>query len=319
MIFEKLIINFYKGMMHTRCDDTDTVFYFSEKGFPGLVKEPIPFTATAGHTLSGYLYRFDGAREDKLIVFDHGFGGGHRAYMKEIVALCRHGYRVFAYDHTGCMESGGETPRGLAQSLCDLNDCINMLKGDERFASLDISVMGHSWGAFSTMNIAALHPEISHVVAISGFYSVPVMIAASFGGVLAPYQRSILELEESVNPVFSKYNSAESLRTSGVKALLIYSDNDTICKPVHYERLVAELADVDTVKFLISKNKGHNPNYTEDAAKYVAEFGKKRAKLARRKRLSDEAKYKFVSGFDWDRMTSQDQEVWQVIFDHLES
>ena len=305
--------------MHTRCDDPETVFYFSEKGFPGLMKEPIPFTASAGHTLSGYLYCFDGAGDDRLIVFDHGFGGGHRAYMKEIVTLCRHGYKVFAYDHTGCMESGGETPRGLAQSLCDLNDCINMLKSDERFASLDISVMGHSWGAFSTMNIAALHPEISHVVAMSGFSSVPAMIESSFGGVLAPYQGAVLELEQSVNPVFSKYRSEESLRSSGVKALLIYSDNDTICKPVHYQYLMDKLADAPNVKFLITKNKGHNPNYTEDAAKYVAQFSKKRAKLARRKRLSDEAKINFVAGFDWDRMTAQDASVWQLIFEHLDN
>ena len=133
MIFEKIIVNMYKGMMYNRCDDAETVFYFSSEDFPGLRKEPIAFASSLGHTLHGYLYEYDSAREDRIIVFDHGFGGGHRAYMKEIEKLCKHGYKVFAYDHTGCMESGGETPNGLAQSLCDLNDCINMIKSDERF------------------------------------------------------------------------------------------------------------------------------------------------------------------------------------------
>ena len=319
MIFEKKIVDMYKGMMHTRCDDTETVFYFSEVGFNGLKKESITFTASAGHTLQGYLYQFDNAREDKLIVWDHGFGGGHRAYMKEIVKLCEHGYKVFAYDHTGCMESGGETPNGLSQSLSDLNDCINMIKKDERFASSDISVMGHSWGAFSTMNIAALHPEISHVVAISGFVSVPVMISTFFGGLLSPYQKPVLKLEKECNPVFVEFDSAESLRKSGVKALLIYSEDDTICKSVHYQTLMQRLRDVDTVKFLITKNKGHNPNYTEDAASYVMEFGAKRKKLFRKKKLTEQMKYDFVAGFDWDRMTAQDEAVWQKIFEHLES
>ena len=31
MIFEKQIVDMYKGMMHARCDDTETVFYFSPK------------------------------------------------------------------------------------------------------------------------------------------------------------------------------------------------------------------------------------------------------------------------------------------------
>ena len=84
MIFEKQIVNLFKGMMHTRCDDTATVFYFSAEDFPGLNKEPYSFNASAGHTLQGYIYSYAEAIPSRIIVFDHGFGGGHRAYMKEI-------------------------------------------------------------------------------------------------------------------------------------------------------------------------------------------------------------------------------------------
>ena len=178
MVFEKQILNTYKSMMYTRCDDKQTVFYFSAKDFEGLNCEPYKFKSSLGHDLQGYIYYYDDPINDRLVVFDHGFGGGHLAYMKEIEMLCKHGYRVFAYDHTGCMESGGETPNGLAQSLCDLNDCISAIKNDERFAGLDISVMGHSWGAFSTLNISALHPDISHIVAMAGFVSVSLRTAA---------------------------------------------------------------------------------------------------------------------------------------------
>ena len=51
MIFEKQIVNAYKGMMHTRCDDTETVHYFSPEDFPGLLAESHRFQASAGHTL----------------------------------------------------------------------------------------------------------------------------------------------------------------------------------------------------------------------------------------------------------------------------
>ena len=141
MIFEKQIVNSFKGMMHTRCDDSQTVFYYSHKDFNGLNAEPYSFTASAGHKLQGYIYSYPNCIDERIIVFDHGFGGGHRAYMKEIEMLCKHGYTVFAYDHTGCMESGGESPNGMSQSLCDLNDCISTLKKDTRFSSLDISVI----------------------------------------------------------------------------------------------------------------------------------------------------------------------------------
>ena len=236
MVFEKQILNIYKGMAYTRCDDNGTAFYFSAKDFKGLKKDNYEFKSSMGHKLQGYIYYYDGYVEDRLIVFDHGFGGGHLSYMKEIEKLCSHGYRVFAYDHTGCVESGGETPNGMAQSLCDLNDCISTLKSDSRFASLDISVMGHSWGGFSTLNISALYPEISHIVVLSGFVSVEILVGAYFAGLLKPYRKPVMALEKASNPEFIKYNAIESLKKSKTKALLIYSDNDMLCsKKVHYD------------------------------------------------------------------------------------
>ena len=318
MIFEKQILNIYKGMAYTRCDDNGTAFYFSANDFADLKQEPYSFKSSKEHNLQGNIYYYDGYLENKLVIFEHGFGGGHLSYMKEIEKLCAHGYRVFAYDHTGCMSSGGESPNGLAQSLCDLNDCIAMLKADERFKDFDIFVMGHSWGAFSTLNISALHPEISHIVAMCGFVSVEEMIATFFPGILKGYRRAVLDLERSTNPRFVEYNAVDTLKNSDVKALLIYSDNDEMCRPVHYEILKNGLADRTNVDFILMSNKGHNPNYTEQAVKYLAEFGSARAKLLRKKNLTDEDKKKFTSSYDWEKMTEQDEALWEKIFKHLD-
>ncbi len=318
MIFEKAVVNIYKGMMFTRCDDTETVFYFSEKDFPGLMAEPYGFTAAAGHSLKGYIYQYDNSADGRLVVFDHGFGGGHRAYMKEIEKLCSHGYKVLAYDHTGCMESGGDAPNGLAQSLCDLNDCISALKSDERFKEYDISVMGHSWGGFSTLNITALHPEISHIVAMCGFVSVEKMIKTFFAGPLKPYRKAIAELERKSNPYFIGFDAVESLSASDVKALLIYSDNDKMCRKEHYDILKVGLESKDSISFMLVKNKGHNPNYTDDALRLLDDFSKKRTRLTRKKNLTKKEKQDFASSFDWNRMTEQDEEIWKRIFEHLD-
>ena len=65
-------------------------------------------------------------------------------------------------------------------------------------------------------------------------------------------------------------------------------------------------------------NKGHNPNYTEEAVKYLEEFGSERVKLVRRKNVTAEDKKNFVASYDWKRMTEQDEAVWNTIFNHLD-
>ncbi len=321
MIFEKQVLNMYKGMMHTRCDDKGIAYYFSAKDFPGLQVEEYLFKSSKGHDLQGYIYNYDDPIEGRLIVFDHGFGGGHRSYMREIEMLCKHGYRVFAYDHTGCMESGGESPNGLAQSLCDLNDCLEAIKEDVRFNDLIVSVMGHSWGGFSTMNISALHPEISHVVSMSGFVSVELLVGSFFGGILKCYRKPVLELEKKSNPEFVSFNGADSLLNTNAKVLLIYSDNDKLVRrDTHFAALEKGLANKDSITLMLVRNKGHNPNYTEDAVKYLAEYSALLQKKNRKKELeTPEQKKQFVDSFDWWRMTEQDQKVWDGIFECLDN
>jgi len=308
-------------MMYTRCDDVGTAFYFSAADFPGLRQESCSFPSSAGHTLQGCLYSYDNPIPGRLIVFDHGFGGGYRSYMKEIELLCRHGYLVFAYDHTGCMASGGKTPNGMAQSLRDLDDCFKMLKSDSRFSGLDFSVVGHSWGGFSTMNICALHPEISHIVVLSGFVSVKLLIESFFGGILKYYRKAIWELECRSNPDYVNFHGVESLSKTDAKVLLVYSDNDQRCsKSVHYDTLAAGLADKENVELLLVTGKGHNPNYTEDAVQYLGEYLAALQQKTKKKELeTTEQKSAFLASFDWDRMTKQDDTVWAKIFETLAS
>ena len=309
----------YRGMMHTRCDDTETVFYFSPSDFPALISESYRFKSSEGNTLQGYIYNYADPIPQRLVVFDHGFGGGHRAYMKEIDMLCKHGFTVFAYDHTGCMESGGKSPGGLAHSLCDLNDCINVIKADRRFEGFDISVMGHSWGAFSTLNITALHPQISHIVAMCGFVSVEEMTKTFFSGILKVYRKAIMKLETETNPEFVKYNAVKTLSKSSVKALLIYSADDPMCRSVHYDILKEGLEKKENIRFILCENKGHNPNYTTDAVKRLDDFSKKRAAIAKMSGVTAKEKARFVASFDWNAMTEQDDAIWQEIFAHLDN
>lgn len=314
------IENIYRTKVFGRCDDKGTAYYFSADDFEGLNKEPYSFLSSKGDTLKGYFYYYANPIKNRLVVFDHGFGGGHLSYMKEIEMLCRHGFLVFSYDHTGCMESGGESANGLGQSLSDLNDCITALKKEEKLSGYDFSVMGHSWGGFSTLNIASFHPDISHIVVLSGFVSVEAMFSQFLPSFLKIFAKPILSVERKYNPESLKCNGAETLSDTKARVLLIYSDNDpAVKKEVHFHALQKALSERENVKLMLLKNKGHNPNYTADAVSYFGEYLSTLSKKNKNKELqSDEAKKEFVASFDWDRMTAQDEEVWEEIFKALD-
>lgn len=320
MIFEK-IYGIFKSMVYSRADDNGCVFFFTKNDFEALKSEPFEFSSSDGHMLKGAFYYYDGYDESRLVVFDHGMGSGHTGYMKEIELLAHHGYKVFSYDHTGCMQSGGETTGGFVQSLKDLNDAVNAVKNDERYKNLSISVAGHSWGGFSTMNICALHPDITHIVAMSGFISVSDILKQFFSGILSPYYKKIYALEEKANPEFIKFNAVNSLKSSDVKALIIASDDDkTVKSEKHFDVLKKELANKDNVSFYKVSGKNHNPNYTDDAVRYKDKFFAEYQKALKKKLLvTPEQKKAFKEKYDWNRMTAQDENVWKVIFNHLDS
>ena len=317
MIFEKQVLNSFRSGFLIRCDDVGTARYFSHEDFPGLEAEAFSFPSSVGHTLQGWFYHYGNPIPGRILVFDHGFGGGHRSYMKEIELLCRHGFLVFAYDHTGCMCSGGENIRGFSQSLRDLDDCLKALKASDRCQGLDISVMGHSWGGFSTLNICALHPEVSHIVVLSGFVSVDDLVDQFFSGLLKGYRKAVKALDP--NPGYVHYDAVTSLSGTWAQVLLVYSANDKLVnKAVHFDALKTGLSHKENIRFLLEENKGHNPNYTANAVAYLGQYS---ADVAKKKKTltTQEAKKAYLDSWDWDRMTEQDERVWAEIFKTLDA
>lgn len=320
MNLEKKITDTYKGMLFSRCDDAGDVFYFSHADFEGLMAEPFEFIGQKGQTMRGSFYYYNEKSKDRLVIFDHGMGGGHRSYMREIECLTKHGYTVLAYDHTGCMESDGENTGGFSQSLADLDACICAVIKSGEYQCSDISVMGHSWGGFSTLNICAFHPELSHIVAISGFASVSRMLEQYFGGaLLRKYIPSLYSMEKASNPGYADCDAISSLHRSRVKALIIHSkDDESVKGKYHFDRMMAALSDRPNTAFLSVDGKGHNPNYTKDAVRYKDKFFKKLTAARKKGKLTTPAaKESFKSSFDWYRMTEQDEIVWQAILEFL--
>ncbi len=314
MIFDK-IETAYKDAVYARVDERKAVFYFSSEDFPGLEKQPLVLRSSKGHRLQGYFYRYPNPKSGRIVVFEHGMGSGHRGYMKEIEILAKRGYLVFAYDHTGCMESGGEETGGFSQSLRDLDDVLTALK--KQYPGYGISVVGHSWGGFSALNISKFHPDVSHIVAISGFISVEAILKQTLG----IFHAKIYRKEKQNQPDYVRCHAVRTLARSKSKVLIIHSSDDkTVKYKRHFDVMRKALAGYENITFQAVSGKRHNPNYTEDAVKYKDKFFKTYKRALRRNLFETERDEElFAARFDWDRMTAQDMTVWEKIFEALEA
>lgn len=319
-IFKK-IDESYEKLLFSRQDRDGSIFYFSPEDFPGLVCTEHSFNNKYGNKLVGYFYNYEkNLRPGRLVIFEHGMGTGHRAYMKEIVELAKHGYMVYSYDHTGCGESEGEGTLGLTGSLSDLDDCISALVAEPSLRGVRISVVGHSWGGFSTMNILKFHPYLESVVSISGFLSIKDIHKTIIPTIMKPFAKRFYNIENVANPAYAQSSAIEVLKNTDRPALIIHSFDDKIVS-AKYNLIKAEyaLADKKNVTFMLVYGKGHNPNYTKETVRYKNEFFTELKKLKKQNLLStDEQKAEFIASYDWEKMTEQDKAVWNKIFEFLD-
>ncbi len=321
MIFEKKIVGLYRKTLFVRQERAYDTAFFDYTDFPGLCRDEYSFISVKGDRLYGAFYRYPGASREHVIVFDHGMSsGGHLAYMTEIEILASRGYTVFSYDHTGCYRSEGETSGGFSQSLSDLDCALRALKAEPSLSGASFSVIGHSWGAYSCLNIASFHPDVKHIIAMSGFVSVADMHRQLFSGIMSFYRKALMNVERASNPDYVDSNALSALMNTDAQVLIIHSSDDPIVKAGHhFEKLRAALSGRENIEFLLLEGKAHNPNYTAEAVKYLAEFTAELTEKRASGELSDEKKRNaFVNSFDWKKMTEQDGAVWEKIFAVLE-
>ena len=320
MIFEKAILNVYKSNIRIRQDGNPLLHYYSASDFPGLQRTPFDFEGNNGQKLQGYYYYYSSPRKDRLIVFDHGMGNGHVAYLKEIELIARRGYTVFTYDHTGCRESEGENIVGFAQSLCDLDYAINALHSAKEYGDAKYTVIGHSWGGFAALNISALQPEIESCISLSGFIGVERMIEQFFSGILRFYRPSVMRLEHESNPMYSLIDARKSLKNSKSRILYIASDDDpTVKTTYHFDTLRKTPPEGADITFHLVHGKLHNPNYSASAVAELTKMTTAMTEGMKKKAFETaEAVDAFRTSWNWEKITEQDEELWSKVFDFIE-
>ena len=311
---------FYKKLLVHRYDDEPYIKYFTAEDFPGLLADPVEFESD-GELLRGFFYSYPGCREDVLLIFCHGIGGGHRSYLTEIDTLAKAGFRVLSYDNTGCFASEGKDIRSMSGSLRDLDNAIRFLKREGIFQRYEnVYVLGHSWGGFAAGCIPQYQEEIRKTVVMSGFLSVESLLTNGIMGMKIPFKKAILKgmlsFDAKADPVHKDASILKAMEKGTCRYFIAHSEDDGV---VPYKQNTAILQErFPEAEYLILNGRKHNPNYTQDAVEYMNKTFGEFARLVKEKKLkTKEEKAAYYADTDWRRMTAQDPAFWEKVIAFL--
>lgn len=266
----------HNNLFGSRCDNKPGIKYFHASDFKNLRTTNFSFKNKNGFTLKGYYYYYDPIDFNTLVVFCHGMGGGHEAYMKEIEFLAHKGFTVLGFDYQGTILSEGDKTNGFLQGLSDLDECLTIIKKKHTFKN--VYLVGHSWGAFNAMCVLKYHPEVSKVVALSGFISLKQIFRDSIPSPVKFLYRGLKKIEEKDNPKYKDISAVEVLSNYKGKALIYHSIDDNIVDYYNSFLVLKESLKNDNFNFVECSGKLHNVTYTIDAVtslnKYLRELNR---------------------------------------------
>ena len=304
----------YSVAFGSRCDKNPLLKYFTAEDFSLTVKK---VEAGKGRqTLCGGIYTKDGVEKRRtLVIFCHGLGAGHAAYMTEINYFCEMGYTVLALDSRGCHLSGGRSIKGMYSGVVTAKAAIDFARSQEQFAGFKICLVGHSWGGYSVL-CASAERKVDGVVALSAPSSPVATIYCGAKSVIPAFLAALLcpfiWLIDLFNFGLKSNKSAPvCAKRSGVPVLLIHGDRDDVV-PIG-KSAYAKAEGENIVKYLAS-GKSHNPYNTPAAQEMMIELSQK---LAAARKMSEEEKQYFKE-FDFAAATQEDNEVMGAIYDFIE-
>ena len=246
-------------------------FYLSD--YPDMTGERFEFSSN-GNILKGYKYYIGNKENKDIVIFHHGFGGGHNAYEDLLHKFAVHGYLVYTYDNSCCGDSEGSGWWNLSSSLADQENFFKWLDTDEDQKGRRRIVMGHSWGGFTAVN--GLRYKVDKVVGISAFNRVITMITDLYKGtkILSPL---ILSAQKHYFGKYGDVNTLGLLQNSNIPVLLVHGEKDDV---VNYQKiflpLKEKLKDKENIKFYDVKDRYHQPYMSirgQEYFRYLNESG----------------------------------------------
>lgn len=305
-IFSKHYIKFF---VH-RYDKQVGIPYYSASDFIGLKEENHKFTNTDNIDIAYFYYYYDNYQKDKIVLFCHGMGPGHTAYMAEINELAKAGYKVLTLDYRGCDKSGGDYLKSLNKPTRDVIDLLNCLKIKE-----EIVLVGHSLGGYTALNVINLRNDIHKAVILSGFIEMPSLLMK-----FVPNKfilNRILHFEKKIEPKYYGIDNISYLKETKDEILYIQSTDDGMV-PYDIGLKVVESIDNAHIHTIKLNDRKHNPNYTYDAITYMNDvFGKYNQLVKDKKIKTDEDRINYFKDVSLPKLVEQDSEIIKSIVDFI--
>lgn len=295
-----------------------------------LTRQEYKFKSNKGQELTGYLYTSidEQVTYRGLVVLSHGLGCGHIDYMFDIDYFAQHGYKVFAYDNTGCNESGGDSLIGLKQSPIDLDYALNFINSHDDFAGLPIMLYGHSWGGYAVTSVLTTGHEVNAVVSRSGFNRSHDVLVEQGGSILGEYVNIL-------SPYFSLYElykfgfDAPAAAMDGIDAtkapiMLLHSlDDDVISIQSSLYTQSRDCADQERITRVLYENKGHDIVRSTAAIDHISDckvrYDAMLSKYGGFDKVPNDVLNDYFRSVDVNLSNEIDEELMQMLVDFFDS
>lgn len=316
----------YRKVFGVRTDTLTSISTPRFAAFPSLVRRQVQFPSAHGVQLTGYVYEDPSVPKPKaLVVLSHGLTGSMRTYYDDIQVLCAHGYRVLAYDNTGCDKSGGTSMRGLPQSAVDLRHALQFLQTQPDLCALPLCLYGHSWGGYAVASVLNDDPPVCAVVSRSGFHRSMDMLMEKGKRYMGPFLALAavpLYLYEWClfgTQIFK--TGGRGLAHTRARALVLYSDDDPtigVDNSLYGHR--KQYADNANVQVVLLHGKGHDVVRSDRAIAYRKRIQQALRDLDRqyKGRVPQAERDRLAHSFDGALYWERDDAIWQTILSFLD-
>ena len=292
--------------MDFRFDGSPNLRYFDEKDF-NISAEPISFHS-GKWLLRGKKYFVEGLVPKAIVVFFHGAGAGHSAYMLEIAALAKQGFLVYSYDNTGCMTSEGNSIQSFAQPLLDQKAFFEYLDVHDS-SSLPRYAVGHSWGGFAAFG--ALDPayHVEKAVSIAGPLSAKDIILSK-APKLKKFEDDLDRALARMAGIYGTRNVLDLIKSSDAKVLYVQGEADSIVPADGaYAKLKERFGGNPRVRLALIPGATHNVYWTLEEQKYFLDL-QRNSKILQRD-------FDNRVPIDYGKLNEDDPMVMNKIFDFL--
>jgi len=299
-----------------RNDNHPRLRYFTSGDFKGLSAEPVSFYTKPRNRLRGFIYCYPENRNQELILFSHGIGAGHQAYMHFIEEFARAGYVVFAYDNTGSQCSEGKSIRGFPQAAIDIEYALRFIEAEPRYAGQPKYLVGHSLGAYAVLQALGSKHEIKKAIAIAPFNDVSEIM-----GAMNPVFRTLRPFVNTAN--FLRFGSlafstsAKALKKSKVPALIISGALDPVVPPkTNFEVFKKATILNPKIEYYLVEGQKHNPYLTVESEQYIIEMILSKTAFMDRKAPKEVAEAHYQS-IDYSQVGNHNPLLFKKMIDYL--